>query len=136
MAGQTLPDATIRTEINSQIAAESITGWTLYKDYPLEDAAYPYIFINRASDAEFMCKTFWGNNQVYHIHFWGADIDAVDATASTVLEALTDGTFAVSGFNLVGIFMADGGGCDFIPDAEAWHKVLPIRIITTGADRQ
>ena len=136
MAGQTLPDATIRTEINSQIAAESISGWTLYKDYPLEDAAYPYIFPSRASDEPLNNKTSWGNNQVYHIHLWGVDIDAVDATASTVLEALTDGTFAVSGFNKVDVRLASGGMCFFDPDAEAWHRILPIRIMTTGANRQ
>ena len=139
MPGHTLPDATILTEIKAQIDAASLSSWTVYRNFPGEDPSYDYIFMQGASDVLMSNKTSWGNNQVYHIHFWSKapNPDRIATAESAVLAALTDGTFTVSGFNLAGSFMADGRIPPFYdPEAEAWHGVLPYRIITTGENRQ
>ena len=104
MSGQTLPTATVLTEMKTLLDAASL-GVPVFKDAIVNNLDFPYIHIAKPIGSFISDKDTFGTKQIYRINIWSKAPDGVelDTLTSGALEALTDGSFTVAGFNFIQI---------------------------------
>ena len=135
MAGHTSPDFVIKTEIKTLIDAKSL-GPTTVIDFLEDDTVFNYFLIRKVSDVLMTNKQSWGNDQVYAIDIFSQSslASVVDGFVSDILEALTESVWTLAGFNWL-ITLLDGSVNVPDPTHQVLHKVLFIRVMSTGNER-
>lgn len=135
MAGHTSPDFVIKTEMKALIDAKSLGPDTII-DFIEDDTVSDYFVIRLVSDVPMTNKQSWGNDQIYAIDIFSKSslASVVDGYKSAIQEALTESIWTLTGFNWL-ITIPDGSTNVPDPDHEVLHKVLFIRVKSTGNER-
>lgn len=135
MPGQTLPNSAIMTGMKTVIDAASL-GVTTFKTAVPPATDFPYIVIDEVGGALISDKDTWGNSQIYTVHVWSKARDRVQVQTlmSGTLEALTDGSMVVVGFNFIQILL-DSDNVIRDPEESAFHGILSMRVETYGNNR-
>lgn len=141
MAGHTLPDNKIKTEIKSRIDAAALTDGsgdavTVFIDFVEDNTVLDYFVVRKSADSLITNKQSWGNDQIYIIDMYTAvsTSSKIDSYLSDTLEVLTESVWTIAGFNWL-IALLDGSFSFRDPDREATHGVLMIRVMSTGNER-